>query len=210
MTGRNPRAGVTLLETLIGLLVMSMVAALLSAAFGTNIRLLNRTAISAELVDQALARRDLRIWIEHALESPVPNDPRPIILGSPTELKILAVPPTGPFWPGVATEVSIGPSAVANGLGVQADRVTQARVSLGLAPDDTTLQFAYWGRSTPDSPPGWHSTWTSDQGLPDLIKLTLVGSGNLPAPIVIRPAKAWRQSEMSLSSLVPPALPSRP
>lgn len=210
MTGRNPRSGVALFEMLIGLLVMSMVAALLSAAFGTNIRLLNRSAISSELVDQALARRELRIWIEHALEGPVPNDPRPIILGSPTELKILTVPSIGPFWPGFATEVSIGPNAVAVGSGLQVDRVTQTKLSLDLAPDYTTVQFSYWGRSAPDSLPDWSSTWTPEQGLPDLIKITFIGSRSLPAPIAIRPAKAWHQSEMSLSSLVPPALPSRP
>jgi type II secretory pathway pseudopilin PulG len=122
MTTRNPRAGVTLLETLIGLLVMAMVAALLSAAFGTNLRLLNRSQLSSAYVDQALARRDFRIWLEHALEYPVPNDEKPLIFGTATELRFLSVPPDGQFWPGIATEVALGPEATATGTGMAADQ----------------------------------------------------------------------------------------
>lgn len=210
MTSRNPRAGVTLLETLIGLLVMAMVAALLSAAFGTNLRLLGRSQLSTALVDQALARREFRGWLEHALESPVPNDPRTVFSGTSTELRFLSVPPGGQFWSGVATEVSLGPEATANGKGTASDRSEEMAISVSLAPLGTFVSFAYWGRATPDAPPDWHDHWGAEQGLPDLIRITFVGEGVLPPPIAIRPAKAWRQSEMSLSSLVPPVLPSRP
>lgn len=210
MTTRNPRAGVTLLETLIGLLVMAMVAALLSAAFGTNLRLLSRSQVSTALVDQALARRDFRVWLEHALESPVPNDPRTIISGTATELRFLSVPPGDQFWPGIATEVSIGPDATASGVGTAPDRLAERTLSLEMAPTGASVRFRYWGRSQPDRPFEWHDEWSQAQGLPDLIRISLVGEEPLPPPMAIRPAKAWRQSEMSLSSLVPPALPSRP
>lgn len=210
MTVRNPRAGVTLLETLVGLLVMAMVAALLSAAFGTNIRLLTRSQVTAGLVDQALARRDVRIWLEHALESPAPDDPRPLLSGSSTTLRFLSVPPGDLFWAGTATAVSLGPDAVATGRGFDAKRTTENVLALSLAPSDTAIELKYWGRSAPDRPPSWHETWDPAQGLPDLIRIRFVGKGPLPPPMAIRPAKAWRQSEMSLSSLVPPALPSLP
>lgn len=209
MTSRNPRAGVTLLETLIGLLVMAMVAALLSAAFGTNLRLLGRSQLSTALVDQALARREFRGWLEHALESPVPNDPRTVFSGTSTELRFLSVPPEGQFWPGVATEVSLGPEATANGKGTS-DRSTEITLSLALAPSGLIVNLQYWGRAAPGRPPEWHDHWSPDNGLPDLIRITFLGEDPLPPPMSIRPAKAWRQSEMSLSSLVSPALPSRP
>lgn len=210
MSARNPRAGVTLLETLIGLLVMSMVALLLSAAFGTNLRLLDRSQTSSALVDQALGRRDLRIWLEHALVSPVPNDPRAVLSGTSESLRFLTVPPGNLFWPGTATEVSLGPAASARGTGTAADGRTERAVVLMIAPERATITLSYWGRSTPDQPAEWHDSWLPTQGLPDLIRLTFQGEGPLPAPMAVRPAKAWRQSEMSLSSLVPPALPSRP
>jgi type II secretory pathway pseudopilin PulG len=210
MTARNPRAGVTLLETLVGLLVMAMVAVLLSSAFGTNLRLLSRSQASAALVDQALARRDFRIWLEHALESPVPNVPRPILSGTSTELRFLSVPPGGQFWPGIATEVSFGPEATAIGTGTTPDKATEIGLALALAPPGTLVALEYWGRATPDNSPEWRNQWDPDHGIPDLVRIAFLGDGLLPAPMVIRPAKAWRQSEMSLSSLVPPALPSRP
>lgn len=210
MTTRNRSAGVTLLETLIGLLVMAMVAALLSAAFGTNLRLLHRSQLSSASVDQALARRDLRIWLEHALELPVPNDERQLIFGSETELRFLSIPPGGQFWPGIATQVTLGPQAIATGTGTAADQGKEVAIKLALAPPETQIELAYWGRSATDQVPEWHDSWTPDQGLPNLIRVTFTGEGPLPPPMVIRPAKAWRQSEMSLSSLVPPALPSRP
>lgn len=210
MTTRNPRAGVTLLETLIGLLVMAMVAALLSAAFGTNMRLLNRSQLSSAYVDQALARRDFRIWLEHALEYPVPNDTKSLIFGTATELRFLSVPPEGQFWPGIATEVTLGPEARATGTGTATDQSEEIDIKLALAPPGTLIKLTYWGRATADQAPDWHESWTPDQGLPELIRIEFIGKGLLPPPMSIRPAKAWRQSEMSLSSLVPPALPSRP
>lgn len=68
---RNPKSGVTLLETLIGLLVMAMISALIASGFGTTTRHFGRNEQASARVDQALARRDLRIWLEHALPSPV-------------------------------------------------------------------------------------------------------------------------------------------
>jgi type II secretory pathway pseudopilin PulG len=210
MTKRNPKAGVTLLETLVGLLVMAMVAALLSAGFGSSIRMLNRGEATSELVDQALARRDLRRWLEHALETPVPGDNRPVLSGTATELSFLAIPPDGLFWLGTATAISLGPSVVAKAQGTGANQRDELQVTLALAPEGSSLEFRYWGRSAPDLRPEWHDTWASEQGLPDLIRITFKGEGPLPPLMAIRPAKTWRQSEMSLSSLVPPALPSRP
>jgi type II secretory pathway pseudopilin PulG len=210
MTARSPRAGVTLLETLIGLLVMAMVAALLSAAFGTNLRLLSRSQVSAASVDQALARRDFRTWLEHALEGPVPNDPRPLFAGTATELRFLSVPPGGQFWPGTATDVSFGPEPTALGTGTAPDHTAEVGLAVALAPLGTRVTLDYWGRAAPDQSPEWRNQWDPSLGVPDLVRITFLGDGTLPPPMVIRPAKAWHQSEMSLSSLVPPALPSRP
>lgn len=210
MSARNPRAGVTLLETLIGLLVMSMVAALLSAAFGTNLRLLDRSQVASASVDQALGRRDLRVWLEHALVSPVPSDRRTILSGTSEGLRFLSVPPGDLFWPGNATEVILGPAASASGTGTASDGRTERATVLAVAPEGAKLTLSYWGKAAPDLPARWHDSWSPSQGLPDLIRIAFQGEGPLPAPMAVQPGKAWRQSEMSLSSLVPPALPSRP
>jgi hypothetical protein len=83
-----------------------------------------------------------------------------------------------------------------------------ALITLSPAPDGTRLVFSFWGRGAPDGLQRWHESWPTNAGLPGLLRIEFPGSG-LP-PMVIRPAKAYLQSEMSLSSLVPPDLPSRP
>lgn len=210
MKKRNPQAGVTLLETLIGLLVMAMVAALLSAGFGTSTRFLNRSEEASDLVDQGLARRDLRLWFEYALPAPVPGEKDLLLSGSPDMMIFLTVPPNGMFWPGAATEVSLGENGpLVMAVGTDQDGADR-RTSLTLAPPGTRLRFQYWGQLEADQLPDWHAHWPGDQGLPQLVSIAFDGGSSPPPTLTVQPGKAWLQSEMSLSSLVPPALPSRP
>jgi type II secretory pathway pseudopilin PulG len=208
---RNPKSGVTLLETLIGLLVMAMVAGLISAGFGTTTRFWDRSLQVADRVEQALARRDLRLWLEHALTSPVPGDTRPLFEGTAEQLTFLTVPPGGLFWEGNATLASVGPrEATAIAVGLDADSREDRRTTLHLAADGIVLHFSYWGQRAASEYADWHDVWPREAGLPGLVRIDFVGVGRMPPPMILRPAKAWLQSEMSLSSLVPPALPSRP
>lgn len=211
MRFRNPRSGVSLLETLIALLVMAMVAALLSAGFGSGARYLTRSQASSLLVEQAVARHELRIWLEYALEGPVPDDDRTIWTGTSDNLAFLTVPQDGFFWPGKATQVLLAAAdPTARAVGVAPARMSEQERVLRLAPEGVRLRFRYWGKPSSEELPNWQDSWSADAGLPGLVRITFEGDGALPAPMVVRPAKAWRQSEMSLSSLVPPALPSRP
>jgi hypothetical protein len=211
MRFRNPRSGVSLLETLIALLVMAMVAALLSAGFGSGARYLTRSQASSLLVEQAVARHELRIWLEYALEGPVPDDDRTIWTGTSDNLAFLTVPQDGFFWPGKATQVLLAAAdPTVRAVGVAPTRMSEQERVLRLATEGVRLRFRYWGKPSSEELPNWQDSWSADAGLPGLVRITFEGDGPLPAPMVVRPAKAWRQSEMSLSSLVPPALPSRP
>lgn len=211
MTARDPRAGVTLLETLVALLIMAMVAAILSSGFSASIRNLNRSAGVSTAVDHALARHDLRRWLENASPTSVPSDTRPQLQGTAKELTFLAVPPMPDFWPGAAVEVTLGGEAPTVRLrGIGPDGKTARDATLTLAPPGVRLSFSFWGRRSAEAAPGWHDDWPSGIGLPDLVKLTFTGTSRPLPPMVIRPAKALLQIEMSLSSLVPPVLPSRP
>ncbi|MCU0828299.1 MAG: prepilin-type N-terminal cleavage/methylation domain-containing protein [Tabrizicola sp.] len=208
---RNPKSGVTLLETMVGLLVMAMVAGLIASGFGTTARFFGRNEQASARVDQAIARRDLRIWLEHALPSAVPGDDRAVFAGSSGELVFLAVPPGGVFWPGSATEVVLnGPEASALATGLTPTQDSNRQVALDLSPTGTRLSLRYWGQVSPDEPARWHDSWPATAGLPDLVRIAFEGADMAPPPMIVRPAKAWTHSEMSLSSLVPPALPSRP
>lgn len=208
---RNPNSGVTLLETLIGLLVMTMVAGLIASGIGTSTRYFERNEQASARVNQAFARRDFRIWLEHAVPSAVPGDDRKLFAGTADELGFLTVPPSGMFWEGTATEVNLIGSdarAAATGQGFAQDGMQ--RSFLALAPPAVSASLRYWGRIEAHDTARWHDSWPASGSLPDLVCITFDGERDVPPPMCIRPAKAWIQSEMSLSSLVPPALPSLP
>jgi Tfp pilus assembly protein PilV len=210
MTGRNPRAGVTLMETLVALLVMAMVATLLSSGLGMTARSFNRSDNVSMAIDEALARYELRLWLEHALPSSAPGDERPLFIGSASAMTFLSVPPSASFWPGDAIQVDLTaiPKVTAQGLSPD-DRAARTQ-GLAIAPAETRLSFRYWGQISLDAAPDWHDAWPAAVGLPGLVRIDFEGLARPLPPMIIRPGKAWVQSEMSLSSLVPPALPSRP
>lgn len=210
MNGRDFQSGITLLETMVALLVMAMVAMLLSSGLGGTARSFSRGDVMTAEVESALARRELRQWVEHALISPVPGDTRALFEGTSTGLAFLTVSTSPAFWPGEAlhVELSTGPRVTARGLSpnMQGEQTS----SLTIAPPEVQLSFRYFGRLTADAPPGWHDTWPASAGFPGLVRIDFAGLSRPLPPMIIRPGKAWFQSEMSLSSLVPPALPSRP
>ncbi|CAN1484779.1 Prokaryotic N-terminal methylation site [Paracoccaceae bacterium] len=210
MTPRNPRSGVTLMETMVALLVMAMVAMLLSSGLGGTARSFNRSGDVSVAIDHALARRELRQWIEHALISPAPGDARAIFQGSQTEFAFLTVPPSATFWSGTATLVGLSTTPQISALGLSIDARAELTSSLMVAPLETRLSFQYWGNRSADEEPDWHADWHATAALPDLVRIDFAGLNNPLPPMVVRPGKVWLQSEMSLSSLVPPALPSRP
>ena len=210
MNVRNPQSGVTLLETMVALLIMAMVAMLLSSALGGTARTFNRGGGVSVSIDQALARRELRQWVEHALITSVPGDTRDLFQGTASGFALLTLPPSGAFWPGAATLIETSPSPSVSAEGLLPETRAKGIVQVTIAPPDTQLSYRYWGSTTANAPPGWHDRWPAGAGLPGLIRIDFSGPQRPLPPMVIRPGKAWLQSEMSLSSLVPPALPSRP
>jgi type II secretory pathway pseudopilin PulG len=211
MTQRDFRAGITLLETLISLAIMGMIAAVLTSGLGGTVRTLDRSAGVSQAVEYAIARRDFRTWLESALMLPAPNDTRPLFEGTPNSVRFLALPPGTNFWLGQAVAIEVGgegPSATASGLLPETREAGETVIQL--AAEETQMSFQYWGLKTAGQRPRWHNDWPNGLGPPDLVKITFSnGSAALP-PMTFRPAKTARQSEMSLSSLLPPALPSRP
>ncbi len=206
---RDPRAGLTLLETMIALLIMALMAVGISAMFGAGVRVLVRSgAVNGEL-KQSLARRDLRHWADHAMTVSAPDDPRPLLMGRPDGFDLLVLPPGGPFWGGWATRLTLHPDSTLTAEGKNAQGEIRTLV-LRLGPDSTSVSLRYWGKIQLYSPNSWSNVWPVASSLPDLIQIRFHGSGQQPPPLTVRPARAIFQREMSLSSLLPPALPSRP
>jgi Tfp pilus assembly protein PilV len=210
MKRRSTTAGVSLLETLVALLMIAMIATLLSAGFGTTTRYWFRSSQATLQVEHALARRDLRNFLEHALPQAVPNDVRPVFAGRSSELTFLAILPDGSFWAGDAVEVTLTVTATLRASGTDLDARTPRVWTGRLASEDIAARVSYWGQAKPDEGARWQAEWDPELGLPDLVRIDFAGDGKVPPPLIVRPGKVWAQSEMSLSSLVPPARPSRP
>lgn len=210
---RNRRAGVTLLETMIALAVMAMISVLLASGLGMVARVLNRSTDVTADVDQALNRLQLRGWIEHTASTPFPGFELTGFSGGETSFTFEALPGEGLFWPGSPVVVTVnadeGGKITVHAAGA-ADSTSPLTQDLALSRPGTGLRVSYYGRKGPDVPPDWQTNWPADLGPPQLVMLTAATDNPGFPPLTVRPGKALRQREMSLSSLVPPALPSRP
>jgi hypothetical protein len=134
--------------------------------------------------------------------------------GGPTEFSVPVILDDGVFWPGKPAQLSLksdGNSPIVARVVGAADRdQSDLERDLPLTSRPGTLDIAYFGQTAPDSPVQWSKDWPSSAGLPLLVRVSVTTPDEVPPPIYIRPGKVYAQSEMSLSSLLPPALPSRP
>lgn len=196
MTRRNPQAGLSLLELLIGLWVMAAAALILAAALGMTGRALSRIGEGAADISLLTDRSRLRHWIEAmplgavlsgdalAMSFATLIDEPPLDMATLTMVEVVQQEDTITLRAGPA----VGPSLT----GV-------------LAAKGRILAIRYYGSPDLTAPKTWHDAWTGSSGvLPDLVRIDYE-SGGVPAPpLSVIPALWARQSEMSLSSPVPP------
>ncbi len=211
---RNRRAGVSLLETMIALAVMGMIAVVLSSGLGNSARVLVSSTEVTRAVDMALSRQDLRNWLERALPTPFPGQKNAGFAGSGSALSFSFVSDRGDFWTGDPVLVLLGVNEIGavilTAMG-SADAIsTPLKKQVVLSNPKSTMTLSYFGRVNPEAPISWQDNWRSEAGLPQLVRITITNGQNALPPLTINVGKALRQREMSLSSLVPPALPSRP
>lgn len=214
---RNPKAGVTLLEMLIALAVMALLAAIGASVLSFSGRSLARIGDSAAGADIALARHDLRYWIEHALMQSGADGITIAADGDSRRLTLHVLLDDGLFWPGQVTVVTLGldaapvdPVVIATASGLSDSDQSPTDRTLTLSGMGARLAIRYFGRTSEDSSVDWHDTWRSKDGIPSLVQITISDSLRAYPPLIVRPGKIFLQREMSLSSLLPPTLPSRP
>lgn len=184
---RNPRAGVTLLEMLIALWVMAAAAVILSSSLGLTGRALARVGAEAADVDALAARAVLRRWLEE-----MPGAAR--LTGDANAMAFGALIDAPPLTAAQVEEVRIlrdgaALRAVAGGGAVTAE----------LSPDGALVGIRYFGDGA------WRDDWPAAMGrLPDALRIDYIDRGRVVPPLTVIPARRARQSEMSLSSPVPP------
>lgn len=213
MTRAN-QAGISLLETMIALAMMAMIAVILSSGLGSSARVLVSSSEVTKKVEVMLARRDLRLWMEAALATPFPGQSSGDFIGTNGSLSFSFVSESGEFWPGDPVEVAVqvNPNGAIELIARGSLNATheQRMLSQLLTQTPARLSIEYFGRTKPEERLSWLDQWPMGAGVPELVRITVEGEYIHEPPLTIRPRKAILQSEMSLSSLLPPALPSRP
>ena len=195
---RNVQAGVTLLELMISLWVMAAASLILSSSLGLMGRMLKRVVTEGEGTDYLIDRLTLRRWIEA-----VP--PGATFAGGPDEV-------------GFSTLVDATPLTVAGPALVRLTRdeagvyATLQDATVANAPvvrkltlsQETQLVISYYGSATFGAQPAWHDTWPLTADVPRLIRISYDIEDRTMPPLTVIPALWDAQSEMSLSSPVPP------
>jgi Prokaryotic N-terminal methylation motif len=211
---RNSRAGITLLETMIALAIMAMIAVILSSGLGSTARVFVSTGGVSQIVDQAKGRSDLRKMLENALPSTFPGQDEGRLRGSSSEMQFSYISDDGQFWPGDPVVISIkredGGDVVLRSAGTDAKGQETKNQDQVLAVSSLGLELSYFGHLRPEDPTEWLDHWEPEAGLPELVRISITDDKGLWPPLTVRPGKVALQSEISLSSALPPSLPSRP
>ena len=195
---RNAQAGVTLLELMISLWVMAAAALILSSSLGLIGRMLNRVVTEGEDTDYLIDRLTLRRWIEA-----VP--PGATFAGGPDQLSFTTLVDATPLTVAGPALVRLTQDETGVHATLQDATVADAQVvqKLMLSPENQ-LVIGYNGSETFGAQPAWHDTWPLTADVPRLIRISYdIGDRTMP-PLTVIPALWDAQSEMSLSSPVPP------
>lgn len=214
---RDRRSGVTLLELLVALALMALLASFgfsLIAASGRATLRSDRTEAAVEVL---LAREALRSVLETAVAIPDATGATEGLAGSATRFSVRAILDDGTFWPGTPVDIALGRTEVSGMSQVELaiaglaenDQAPIERQS-PLSGPDGQMELAYFGSVKVGERPVWQDDWPPDAPLPLLVRIAIRDGERDYPPLILRPGKQFLQSEMSLSSLVPPATPSRP
>lgn len=214
---RNLTSGLSLLETLVGLAVLAfltMIGLSLLSSSTANLQSVTRLGDRSAI---ALGRADLRNWLEHAIATDLGGKVSARFSGDEHHLEATAILDDGTFWPGEVTRITLSPdgapgtpAALARGLADKDQAPLTRTANLSAGPDAAGLRIAYFGQAVGEDGPSWHDQWVGSDPLPRLIRIEIAEKGFAYPPLIIRPGRFFAQREMSLSSLLPPDLPSRP
>jgi len=196
MTRRNPQAGLSLLELLIGLWVMAAAALILAAALGTTGRALSRIGESAADISLLTDRNRLRHWIEAMpLGAVLSGDAKWMSFTT-----LIDEPPMG-----MATLTMVEVVQQDTTILLRAGPAEGPSLAGLLAAKGRIIAIRYYGSPDLTAPKAWADTWTGRPGvLPDLVRIDYDSAGTPAPPLSVIPALWARQSEISLSSPVPP------
>ena len=206
---RRPNAGLTQLELLVSLALMSLMATLTIAGMGFVQRASDSSSIFSASTDGFLVQEQLRDWAARIPAQTEQLSRQTLLSGDQTSLKFETILNDGLFWPGELVQVEISQSPELGDLVVFARGLSDAhrdpietRRIVARSPTELTIRYYGGTESTQEK---WQDGWSFAGNLPRLIKIEWsTKSGEAMPPLILKPAWREHQSFKSLSSFVPP------
>lgn len=205
---RTKDAGLTHLELLVSLAVMSILAIALANALQFMGRAQDRSLLISDQTERYLTIEALRDAVAEIPLNYAGQSAEEFFEGDDTTLRFRTLVKDGSFAAGTPVELVVRMEAgalvlMATGQHPTTNRNHSLTRDLALAPRDVTL--TYYGRKSTDRIRAWHDDWHDPVLLPDLVKLEWARQTGQPAPpITLRPALIERQRDKSRSSPEPP------
>ena len=174
------RPGLTVLDLLISLALLSLILLALSGSLGMAVRLFTRSASLETPMESIAARRVLRAWLMAALP---PSDDAAIFEGNARGMSFMtAARVEGPGAEPIRILVRLTEDAVL--LEAFGDGAPDAFSTLQLVSNAQDVRLDYFNEATG----AWQAAWLEETGLPALVRIR-IGEGSAPPwpDFVVRP-----------------------
>lgn len=204
MTGRNPKAGMTLLELLLALAVMAMLLVTALSLLGTGTRVWQRTSANTANIDHFVTQARVRDMLQE-MTLPRPGVPADYLFTGTSEGFTWKIPLAHIIDEVIEDIIEVSVTITENDQS-QSITVSERNLKTGeetnpvtLATDLTDVQLSYFGAGD------WQPAWQNPEELPDLVRITASDASGTPILwFTVQPAKTAIHGRISRSSPLPP------
>lgn len=203
---RSQESGISLLETMVALVIMSFMAIMIASSFGFQGRALQRVTGNDLKLEMVLNRHQLQSWIEGIPRGTSKGNPLKFE-GRPDAFLFETIDSSGRFWPGEPVLIEV--RQVGDMLAIQANGQAEPSVPLELSlllsvSSATRVAFRYFGEHGSGEGASWGERWDLAPRLPELVRLDWSSDMGPEVPLIFEPALKERQELRELKDLLPP------
>ena len=192
MTPSAPRrsSGFSLLETLVGLTLTALIAAAVTSAIRTSIRMWNASESTLETSEETRLMGLATTWLEHAVSDRVMNtEPGTTFSGTKDAVSFMVTGMVGPDKGGLSrlrieaqpsddclgqSDLALVWSEVAPNQGYPA----YGESSRPILPCQDSIQFSYFGYADGRTEPAWRSDWPRNAPLPAIVAISTAATNS--------------------------------
>lgn len=173
--------GFTLLEMLVALSLMAVIGVYLSSAIGTGRRAWELRDRIEDASSVAAVREFMRRQVEQAwpaYERTDASKQRLVFSGRPDRIEFVSPISDGTNWGGlyrfvISKDTGTAAVRIAGDLFRSSSIQSAAAFDRDILDSVRNLEFSYFGSPSPNVKPDWHDNWSSNSGLPQLVRVKI-------------------------------------